>query len=133
MTGSARSFPGKTSRSAAKGDYWDHRWDRSAWDKYDRIVIWRSSYDLEIIARLDNPPAWSRAIGNAEGWTMAPPDDLEDYGDFVYAVVSRYRGRIRYYQIWNEPNIYPEWGDQPVDPGSLRGAAQDRLCTRQGG
>jgi len=47
---------------------------------------------------------------------MAPPDNYEDYGDFVYAVVSRYRGRIRYYQIWNEPNIYPEWGDQPVDP-----------------
>jgi hypothetical protein len=28
----------------------------------------------------------------------------------------RYRGRIRYYQLWNEPNVYPEWGEQPVDP-----------------
>jgi polysaccharide biosynthesis protein PslG len=30
--------------------------------------------------------------------------------------VRRYQGRIRYYQIWNEPNIYPEWGEQPVSP-----------------
>ncbi|MFN2167748.1 MAG: hypothetical protein ACK2U9_15975, partial [Anaerolineae bacterium] len=39
-----------------------------------------------------------------------------DYGDFVEAVVRRYEGRIRYYQIWNEPNIYPEWGDRSVSP-----------------
>jgi hypothetical protein len=31
-------------------------------------------------------------------------------------VASRYRDRIRFYQIWNEPNIYPEWGNQKVDP-----------------
>jgi polysaccharide biosynthesis protein PslG len=30
-------------------------------------------------------------------------------------VVARYRGTIRFYQLWNEPNIYPEWGDQPVN------------------
>ncbi|MDP2954748.1 MAG: hypothetical protein Q8O76_15700, partial [Chloroflexota bacterium] len=80
-----------------------------------RIVELAQEYGLEIIARLDNPPAWSRARGNEIG-TFAPPDDLDDFGDFVYAVVSRYRGRIKYYQIWNEPNIYPEWGEQPVDP-----------------
>ncbi len=30
-------------------------------------------------------------------------------------MAERYKGRIRFYQIWNEPNIYPEWGNQPVD------------------
>ncbi|MFO7697339.1 MAG: cellulase family glycosylhydrolase [Anaerolineae bacterium] len=111
-----QEFPWEDIEISAKGDFWDHRWDRSAWEKYDRIVDLAEQNNLQIIARLDNPPAWSRSVGNAEGWTMAPPDDFEDYGDFVHAVVSRYRGRIHYYQIWNEPNIYPEWGDQPVDP-----------------
>jgi len=46
----------------------------------------------------------------------APPDDFDDYGDFVAAVVERYRGRVRFYQIWNEPNIHPEWGNYPIDP-----------------
>ena len=31
-------------------------------------------------------------------------------------MVSRYKGRIRYYQLWNEPNIYPEWGNYPISP-----------------
>jgi hypothetical protein len=111
-----QEFPWEDIEITAKGDYWDHRWNKSAWEKYDRIVDLAAKYDIEIIARLDNPPAWSRAVGNAEGWTKAPPDDLADFGDFVYTVVDRYKGRVRYYQIWNEPNIYDEWGDQPADP-----------------
>ena len=111
-----QEFPWEDIEISAKGDFWDHKWDVSAWAKYDRIVDLAEEHGLEIIARLDNPPAWSRAKGNAPGWAMAPPDDLRDFGDFVYQIVSRYRGRIRHYQIWNEPNIFPEWGDQPADP-----------------
>jgi hypothetical protein len=100
-----------------KGDFEDRRHEpyRSAWEKYDQIVDLADRYGLEVIARLSNPPAWSRARGDEAG-TFAPPDNLDDYGDFVEAVVRRYKGRIRYYQIWNEPNIYPEWGEQPVSP-----------------
>ena len=111
-----QQFPWEDIEIAGKGDFWDHKWNVSAWAKYDRLVAMAETHGLQIIARLDNAPAWSRGVGDAEGWTLAPPDDPEDYGDFVYAVVSRYKGRIRHYQIWNEPNIYPEWGDQPADP-----------------
>jgi hypothetical protein len=94
-----------------KGDFEDRRHEpyRSAWEKYDNIVDLAEKYGLNIICRLDNPPAWSRADGDARG-TLIPPDDYKDFGDFVYAVVTRYRGRIRYYQIWNEPNLVREWG-----------------------
>jgi len=113
-----QEFPWEAIEISAKGDYWDHKWDVSAWERYDLIVDRAEVHGLQVIARLDNPPAWSRAIGNEPGWELAPPDDLDDYGDFVEAVVARYKGRIRYYQIWNEPNIYPEWGDQPADPAA---------------
>ncbi|MEA3407757.1 MAG: hypothetical protein U9R48_06730 [Chloroflexota bacterium] len=113
-----QEFPWEDIEIAGKGDFWDHRWDRSAWGKYDYIVDAAEKYDLEIIARLDNPPAWSRSVGNAPGWELAPPDDYTDFGDFVYAVASRYKGRVRYFQIWNEPNIYPEWGEQDVNPAA---------------
>ena len=46
-----------------------------------------------------------------------PPDDFGLYGEFVYRFVEHYRGRIRYVQIWNEPNLFVEWGNRPVDPG----------------
>ncbi len=112
-----QEFPWEDIEIHGKGDFTDRRHDppRSAWEKYDTIVDLAEQYGLEIIARLDNPPAWARADGDTRG-KLAPPDGLDDFGDFVETVVSRYKGRIRYYQIWNEPNIYPEWGEQPVDP-----------------
>jgi hypothetical protein len=45
-----------------------------------------------------------------------PPKDFGLYGDFVYDFVEHYRGRVHYIQIWNEPNLYIEWGNRPVDP-----------------
>ncbi len=112
-----QEFPWEDIEIHGKGDFEDRRHEpyRSAWEKYDQIVDLAERYDLEIIARLSNPPAWSRVQGNAAG-TLAPPDDLDDYGDFVETAVRRYKGRIRTYQIWNEPNIYPEWGERPVSP-----------------
>jgi len=112
-----QEFPWEDIEIHGKGDFEDRRNEpyRSAWEKYDQIVDLAEQYNLQIIARLSNPPAWSRAQGKEAG-TFAPPDDLEDYGDFVETVVRRYQGRINHYQIWNEPNIYPEWGEQPVSP-----------------
>ncbi len=112
-----QEFPWEDIEIHGKDDFEDrrHEPDRSAWEKYDHIVDLAERYNLEIIARLSNPPAWSRAQGNDAG-TLAPPDDLNDYGDFTETVVRRYRGRIRVWQIWNEPNIYPEWGERPVSP-----------------
>ena len=84
------------------------------WLKYDRIVDLTQAYGLRLMVRLSNPPAWSRADPNAGD--RAPPDDLQDYVNYVIAVARRYRGRVSHYQIWNEPNIYPEWGNRPIDP-----------------
>ena len=112
-----QEFPWEDIEIHGKGDFEDRRHQpyRSAWEKYDHIVSLAEKYDMELIVRLSNPPAWSRAQGNAIG-PYAPPDNFQDFADFVYAVVSRYKGRVRFYQIWNEPNIYPEWGEQPVNP-----------------
>jgi hypothetical protein len=110
-----------------KGDFVDRRNDPNgvdAWAKYDNIVELANEYDIEIIARLDNPPAWSRAMTDTIG-TLAPPDNFEDYGDYVAAVVGRYRDDISYFQLWNEPNIYPEWGEQAPDPVAFT----ELLCT----
>ncbi len=86
---------------------------RFVWEKYDHLVDLYEEYGFQIIARLDWPPNWSRRDNSLPN---APPDDLRDYADFVYAFVSHYRGRVKYIEIWNEPNIWPEWGNRPVDP-----------------
>jgi hypothetical protein len=83
------------------------------WEKYDAIVDLFAGYGIQVVARLDSPPNWTREDNSMPG---RPPDDLTNYGEFVYRFVEHYRGRIRYIQIWNEPNLFIEWGNRPVDP-----------------
>jgi len=109
-----QEFPWEDIEEPGKGQYWDTKYNHSTWDKYDLIVKLAPEYDIQIIARLDHPPVWTRHDGRARG-DFAPPDNYNDYGDFVATVVNRYKGKIKYYQLWNEPNIYPEWGNQPVN------------------
>jgi hypothetical protein len=107
-------FPWYDVEIQGKGDFRDCRNGDciDAWGKYDNIVDLAGQHGMQIIARIDSPPGWARS-GPGD---FAPPARVEDFADFAAALAQRYRGRIRFYQIWNEPNNYPEWGEQPVDP-----------------
>jgi hypothetical protein len=86
------------------------------WSEADRVVQAANAAGLKIVARLDFQPGWTRLgpyIRNA------PPDNYQDYADFMYAFVARYAedstiGRVHAVQIWNEPNLMREWGEQPI-------------------
>ncbi len=108
-----QQFPWQEIEPVEKGEYYDERARRPSWEKYDLIVDLCEEYGLKLIARLDRPPDWTREDNT---YKERPPDDFDDFGDFVYTFVDRYRGRIAYVQIWNEPNIFPEWGNRPIDP-----------------
>src|SRR5512136_1467380 len=109
-----QEFPWSDLEISGKGNYEDCRNGPciSAWAKYDQIVDVARKHNISIIARLDAPPKWARITPG----DFAPPANLDDYGDYVAAVADRYKGRVQYYQIWNEPNNYPEWGELPVNP-----------------
>lgn len=123
-----QQFPWEDIEIHAKGDFTDWRnldvhGVISAWDKYDHIVALAEQYGVRIIARLGGPmPAWSLPEGTTNRYT--PPADLQDFVDYAVAVATRYRGRIQHYQVWNEPNLYPEWGEQTVNAE----AYADLLC-----
>ena len=98
-----------------KGEFIDPVSGESSWAKFDEIVDLYRAHGLRVIARLDLAPAWARP---ADTRPETPPTNFEDFGDFVYAFVEHFRGRVQHIQIWNEPNIYPEWGEQAVDPAA---------------
>jgi GH35 family endo-1,4-beta-xylanase len=81
------------------------------WSEPDRIVEAVNRAGLKLIARVDMQPAWARV--DRVFPIVGPPDRLADWGDFLYAMSQRYKGRIHGYQIWNEPNLAREWGNQP--------------------
>ncbi|PMP74943.1 MAG: polymerase, partial [Chloroflexus aggregans] len=117
-----------------RGDFTDHRNAAtigvvSSWAKYDRIVASAVAHDIELIMRVDRPPLWACAAACStpefqaglaiDGNSMAPPDDLADYARFLAILVERYRGQVRYFQIWNEPNLKNEWGWQTPKPADF--------------
>jgi hypothetical protein len=99
----------------AKGEFVDPISGESSWTKFDQIVDLYRASGLQVIARLDRAPGWARPPDTRP---ETPPTDFADLGDFVYAFVEHFKGRVQYIQIWNEPNIYPEWGEQAVDPAA---------------
>jgi hypothetical protein len=87
---------------------------RNSWAKYDRIVNLAQQYDLQVILRIDTSPEWARPIG--VGKIETPPVNPDDYAEFARKVAERYEGRVRHFQIWNEPNLPFEWGDREPSP-----------------
>ncbi len=84
------------------------------WNEPDRILLAARSNDLKVVARIDYSPRWARPEG-ADPSSNGPPTNYKDFGDFLFALASRYRtdsayGTIHAYQIWNEPNLDREWG-----------------------
>jgi len=101
-----QSLPWRELEGEAKG-VWN-------WTESDRMLNQIEQHNLKIIARLGIQPQW--AAPNTPLPEISPPDNLQDFYDYVYAVASRYRGRVQAYQVWNEPNLAREWGNRPPDP-----------------
>ncbi len=55
----------------------------------------------------------------------APPKDLEAWDAWVTEVVTRYKGRISAYQIWNEANLKNFWNGTPEQMADLTKRAYD--------
>jgi hypothetical protein len=45
----------------------------------------------------------------------APPANLQDWVDYVQTVTARYKGKIAYYEMWNETNLETMWSGTPAE------------------
>ncbi len=126
-------FPWEDIEVGGKGNFVDTRpssTGSNTWAKYDYIVGEARRNGLALLVRLDTPPDWARtqalaspelAAARAAGRypLTGPPDNYADFGDFVAAVAERYRDDLRFFQIWNEPNLPGEWNFRKQDPAEL--------------
>jgi polysaccharide biosynthesis protein PslG len=99
------------------------------WDDLDRVVDLAKQYNLTLVPMLLYTPRWASSIAFAPlDYQRAPPRRYEDYKDFVYTVVKRYKPYgessltgdgygIRDWVIWNEPNTHKD-GEMP-NPGEF--------------
>ncbi len=83
------------------------------WADLDNIIDAAQSSGMKAILRVELTPDWAWA-GNGD--TTGPPDDMNDFGDFMEALATYARGKIAGYVIWNEPNLPYEWGENNPNP-----------------
>jgi len=94
--------------------YYEGRKDRFDWSHPDVVVNHAMAQGLTVIARLGFVPDWARPKDTITSYLDR--EHYDDFGDFVYAFASHFRGRVQHIIIWNEPNLSAEWGYRPVDP-----------------
>ena len=112
-----QQFPWEEIEQPRKGEFFDRKYNHSTWDKFDEMVKLAESAGVKLIARLDRPPAWARADKNRP---ESPPERFEDFGDYVAAVATRYKGKVNHFQLWNEPNLGEEWTGKADPPDYVR-------------
>lgn len=90
----------------------DFLWDdvepaRGQWnfEKYDRLVGLLTKNNIKILGLLNYNATWTGG-----DWNTAPDADL--FAIYAKAVVNRYKDRVKYWEIWNEPNQSIYWVPQ---------------------
>jgi hypothetical protein len=84
--------------------------DRQTFD-FNRLDLWvniAKQKKVEVTYVFYATPVWASARPTEAGangaGSAAEPSDLEDWRRYVRTVATRYKGRIQYYEVWNEPN-----------------------------
>ncbi|UCD29772.1 MAG: PKD domain-containing protein, partial [Planctomycetota bacterium] len=75
------------------------------WSTPDQVVAEANARGLHIYAGLGYCPLWASAGSDHRG----PLNNPQDWYDFVYDCVSRYKDSIKYWELWNEPNLDNFW------------------------
>ena len=75
----------------------------------DQLVDLAQQNDVELMYTLALTPPWASA--RPDEWCpygrgcAAEPANMADWENFVRTVATRYRGRIKYWEVWNEPSL----------------------------
>jgi hypothetical protein len=93
------------------------------WSRVDAVVDELANAGLAPLFTVYGSPAWaSGASTTRPGWELEVPQEdaaferwVEAYAEFMRAAVRRYRGRVRLWEVGNEPNERHFWRPQP-DP-----------------
>lgn len=75
------------------------------WQLYDELMAAAEARGLQVLAILAYTPQWA-----TDGSELAGvPRDPADWRRFVTRAVTRYRGRVDAWEVWNEPNLPHFW------------------------
>ncbi len=77
------------------------------WTFWDKLVELAARNHIGLIPYVAYTPRW--AVREEKDFWKQPPLDPSRYGDFMYRIAERYRGRVASWEIWNEPDNQDYW------------------------
>ena len=97
------------------------------WRALDSWATAAQSHGVELDYLFLNTPQWASTRPNdscnrGPVGCAAPPKPA-DWEEFVTALVSRYKGRISSYELWNEPNATGYWSGTPAQMVDMASSA----------
>lgn len=89
------------------------------WQRLDSLVDSAAEGKVDVLLTLESTPEWAASAPKMPAaygsGANSMPIDINMWGQYVDTVVQRYRGRIGYYQVWNEPNVPKFFSGGPSD------------------
>ena len=93
--------------------------DTYDWSNLDHYIGLAQSHDVDLLYTFGGTAQWAASGASSQckynTGSCYPPTNIQDWDNFVTAVVAHSAGRIKYWEIWNEANLPPYWtGDIPT-------------------
>jgi polysaccharide biosynthesis protein PslG len=85
-----------------------------AWSHPDLIISHAEAQGLTVVARLGLTPDWARPPDTSLNYLDT--DGYQAFAAYAAAFAERYRGRVAYIIVGNEPNLSFEWGYRTTTP-----------------
>ena len=102
----APDMPGTTSYDGALAR--DPGWAGYHWQRWDLIVQVANLAGIQLVPEVVYAPGWATGVPpTLDGGPSRPPLSADYYGDFMRALVTRYRSAIHYWELGNEPDVSP--------------------------
>src|SRR6267154_4606149 len=84
-----------------------------AWSNFDGYLALAHAHNVDVLYTFGGTAEWA-ATGSSANCAYGPgscfpPSNIQDWDDFVTAVVTHAAGKIKYWELWNEPNLKEFW------------------------
>lgn len=106
---------------------------KNQWEfqKLDKYVAISKLTNVEILLTLGLTPRWASSRPDEPSaygpGLAAEPREMNDWRNYVRTIARRYKGRIRTYEIWNEPNAPAFFSGQKEQLLALQKVAYEEL------
>jgi hypothetical protein len=106
--------------------------ERGVWDfrKTDQQVEQAAQHGVDLVFDIGYIPTWASSTPGKRCMvgmgSCAEPRSMDEWRNWISVVGNRYKGKVKYYEIWNEPN-----DSVAFYTGSIRGLVEMTKAARE--